>query len=142
MWGFIFSAIAGAAMSVQGVMNTRLSDKIGIYEANAFVQGTACVLSVLAVWILGKGDFKDIGAVNKWGLLGGVLGLVITITVMLGIGKLSPTVAISTILITQLLVAAIIDAFGLMGSEQVVFGWNKFAGLAVMIGGVLLFKFK
>ena len=142
MWGFIFSAIAGAAMSVQGVMNTRLSDKIGIYEANAFVQGTAFVLSVLAVWILGKGDFKAIGAVNKWYLLGGVLGLVITITVMLGIGKLSPTVAISTILITQLLVAAIIDAFGLMGSEQVVFGWNKFAGLAVMIGGVLLFKFK
>ncbi|MBQ6558712.1 MAG: DMT family transporter, partial [Clostridia bacterium] len=39
-------------------------------------------------------------------------------------------------------VAAIIDAFGLMGSEQVAFGWNKFAGLAVMIGGVLLFKFK
>ena len=69
------------------------------------------------------------------------MGLVITITVMLGIGKLSPTVAISTILITQLLVAAIIDAFGLMGSEQVVFGWNKFLGLAVMIGGVLLFKF-
>ncbi|MBR0088219.1 MAG: DMT family transporter [Clostridia bacterium] len=142
MWGFIFSAIAGAAMSVQGVMNTRLSDKIGIYEANAFVQGTAFVLSVLAVWILGKGDFKAIGAVNKWYLLGGVLGLVITITVMLGIGKLSPTVAISTILITQLFVAAIIDAFGLMGSEQVAFGWNKFAGLAVMIGGVLLFKFK
>ena len=128
-------------MSVQGVMNTRLGDKIGIYEANAFVQGTAFVLSLLAVWILGKGDFKAIGAVNKWYLLGGVLGLVITITVMLGIGKLSPTVAISTILITQLLVAAIIDAFGLMGSEQVVFGWNKFLGLAVMIGGVLLFKF-
>ena len=142
MLGFIFSAIAGAAMSVQGVMNTRLGDKIGIYEANAFVQGTAFVLSLLAVWILGKGDFKAIGAVNKWYLLGGVLGLVITITVMLGIGKLSPTVAISTILITQLLVAAIIDAFGLMGSEQVAFGWNKFAGLAVMIGGVLLFKFK
>ena len=141
MLGFIFSAIAGAAMSVQGVMNTRLGDKIGIYEANAFVQGTAFVLSLLAVWILGKGDFKAIGAVNKWYLLGGVLGLVIIITVMLGIGKLSPTVAISTILITQLLVAAIIDAFGLMGSEQVAFGWNKFLGLAVMIGGVLLFKF-
>ena len=141
MWGFIFSDIAGAAISVQGVMNTRLSDKIGIYEANAFVQGTAFVLSVLGVWIVGEGEFQEMGAVNKWYLLGGVLGLVITITVMLGIGKLSPTVAISTILITQLLVAAIIDAFGLMGSEQVVFGWNKFLGLAVMIGGVLLFKF-
>ncbi len=41
MAGIIFSIIAGASMSIQGVMNTRLSDKIGIYESNAFVQGTA-----------------------------------------------------------------------------------------------------
>ena len=140
--GFIWSAIAGAAMSVQGVMNTRLSDKIGLYESNAFVQGTAFILSLIAVWVLGKGSFRELAAVNKWYLLGGALGLVITITVMLGIGKLSPTVAISTILISQLLVAAVIDAFGWMESEKVVFGWNKLFGLAVMIGGVLLFKWK
>lgn len=140
--GFIYSALAGAAMSVQGVMNTRLSDKIGLLESNAFVQGTAFLLSILAVWFFGKGDFKAIGSVNKWYLLGGALGLLITVTVMLGIGKLSPTVAISTILISQLAVAALIDAFGLMDSEPLAFGWNKFLGLAVMIGGVLLFKFK
>lgn len=142
MMGFIYSALAGAAMSVQGVMNTRLSDKIGLLESNAFVQGTAFLLSILAVWFFGKGDFKAIGSVNKWYLLGGALGLLITVTVMLGIGKLSPTVAISTILISQLAVAALIDAFGFMDSEPLAFGWNKFLGLAVMIGGVLLFKFK
>lgn len=140
--GFIFSIIAGAAMSVQGVMNTRLSEKIGLFESNMFVQGTAFLLSLLAMWILGKGSFREIADVNKWYLLGGALGLVITVTVMLGIGKLSPTVAISTILISQLFIAALIDAFGLMGSEKLAFGWNKFVGLAVMIGGVLLFKFK
>ena len=41
--GIIFSIIAGAAMSIQGVMNTRLSDRIGIYETNALVQGIAFV---------------------------------------------------------------------------------------------------
>lgn len=140
--GFIFSAIAGAAMSVQGVMNTRLSDKIGLFEANAFVQGTAFLLSLIAVWIVGKGDFRLIGQTDKLYLFGGVLGLVITITVMLGVGKLSPTVAISVILIAQLLVAALIDAFGLMGSEKIVFSWNKYVGLLLMLGGVLLFKMK
>lgn len=140
--GFIFSIIAGAAMSIQGVMNTRLGDKIGLYEANAFVQGTAFLLSLIAVWLVGKGDFRLIGQSNKLYLFGGVLGLVITVTVMLGVGKLSPTVAISTILISQLLVAAIIDAFGLMGSEKMAFGWNKYVGLLLMLGGVLLFKMK
>ena len=142
MSGVIFSIIAGAAMSVQGVMNTRLSDKIGLYESNAFVQGTAFLLSIIAVWIMGKGSFKSIAEVNKLYLLGGVLGLVITVTVMLGIGKLSPTVAISVILISQLFVAALIDAFGLMDSEKIMFGWNKFLGMALMIGGVLLFKWE
>lgn len=142
MAGIIFSIIAGAAMSVQGVMNTRLSEKIGLYESNVIVQGIAFVLSVLAVWIMGKGSFKGLWEVNKLYLFGGVLGMVITITVMLGIGKLSPTVAISIILVSQLLVAALIDAFGLMESEKVAFEWNKYIGTALMIGGVLLFKWK
>lgn len=140
--GFLFSIIAGAAMSIQGVFNTRLSEKIGLYESNVFVQGTAFLLSIVAVLIMGKGGFKEIVNVEKYYLLGGVLGLVITITVMLSIKGLSPTVAISTILISQLLVAALIDAFGLFGSERVAFGWTKYIGIAMMIGGVLVFKIK
>lgn len=140
--GVIFSIIAGAAMSFQGVMNTRLSEKIGLYESNLFVQGSAFILSLIAVWLLGKGDLKSILEVNKLYWLGGVLGLVITITVMLGIKDLSPTVSISIILISQLLVAAIIDAFGLMGSEKIVFHWTKFLGIAIMTAGVIVFKLR
>ena len=142
MLGILFAIIAGGAMSIQGVMNTRLSEKIGLYESNMIVQGTAFILSLLAVWLFGKGSFKEITGVNKWYLLGGVLGIVITVTVMQAIGKLSPTVAISIILISQLFVAAVIDAFGIMESEKITFGWNKYVGLALMIGGMLLFKWK
>ena len=140
--GFVFAILAGAAMSVQGVMNTRLSEKLGLYESNAWVQGTAFALSLLAMWIWGKGSFRELGQTPKVYLLGGALGLVITLTVMLAIGRLSPTVAISTILISQLLVAAVIDAFGWLGAERVAFHWNKFAGMALMIGGEVLFKLR
>lgn len=140
MAGFLFAIIAGSAMSIQGVMNTRLSDKIGLYESNVIVQGTAFVLALIALWVLGKGDFKEIGNVNKFYLLGGVFGIIITITVMLAIGKLSPTVAISTILIAQLTVAALIDAFGIMGSEKVPLHWNNYLGFVLMVGGMMLFK--
>lgn len=138
--GYIWSIIAGAAMSIQGVMNTRLGEKIGLYESNAFVQGTAFILSLAALWIAGKGSFRAINEVNKLYLFGGALGLLITITVMLGMGKLSPAVAVSVILISQLLVAALINAFGIMGTEKEAFGWNKYVGLVLMIGGMLLFK--
>ena len=129
-------------MSFQGVINTRLSEKIGLYEANAFVQGSAFILSLLAVWLIGSGNFKGILEVNKIYWLGGVLAIVITITVMLGIKGLSPTIAISIILISQVLVAALIDAFGLLGTEKVIFHWTKFLGLLFMIGGVIVFKLR
>ncbi len=142
MLGFIMSAIAGAAMSIQGVFNTRLSEKIGLYESNAFVQGSAFILSLIAMFIIGSGNFREIVNAPKYSLFGGVLGLIITITVMLGISKLNPTLAISTILIVQLLVAAIIDAFGLFGAEKIAFGITKYIGIALMIGGVIVFKLK
>ena len=140
MLGVIFSIIAGAAMSVQGVMNTRLGEHIGTMEANAVVQCTAAALSLLALLFSHAGSFSALTQTPKLYWFGGVLGLVITVTVMLGSQSLSPTVAISVILVSQLLVAAIIDAFGWMGSEKIAFGWTKYAGLALMIGGVLLFK--
>lgn len=142
MTGVIFSVIAGMAMSIQGVMNTRLGEHIGTMEANALVQCSAAVLSLAALAVSHGGSFAALGETPRLYWFGGVLGLVITVTVMLGIRDLSPTVSISVILISQLLVAALIDAFGWMGSERVAFVWSKYAGLALMAGGVLLFKLK
>ena len=138
--GIIFSIAAGMAMSVQGVMNTRLGEGIGTMEANAFVQGTAFALALAVLMFWRQGSFSQLGQVSKLYWLGGVLGIVITVTVMLGIKSLGTTLAVSVILISQLLVAACIDAFGLMGSERLAFTWHKYAGLALMTGGMLLFK--
>lgn len=138
--GYIFASIAGALMSIQGVMNTGLSKKIGLYESNVFVQSTALVVSVILLFFLKSGNWANIKDVNKLYLLGGIIGPVITITVMLSIKQLSPALAVSTILISQLLVAAIIDAFGIMDSQKIAFGWNKYVALLMLIGGVILFK--
>ena len=140
MFAMMMAVVAGAAMSIQGVMNTRLSEGIGLYESNVFVQGTAFLLSLIALIFLGKGSFQGLMEVNRLYLLGGVMGIVITITVMLAIGGSSPTVAIAVILIAQLAVAALIDAFGWLGAEKAPFLWNKYLGLALMIGGVICFK--
>lgn len=142
MLGFFSALIAGAAMSVQGVMNTRMGDRIGVLETNALVQLVGFVLALLVALFFGKGDLRQIGQAPWYAYLGGVLAPVITVTVMLSIAGLSPTIAISTILIAQLGVAALIDAFGLMGSEQLPFTWQKAVGLVLMIGGMLLMKWK
>lgn len=141
MIGVLMCILSGTAMSVQGVFNTRLSDKIGLLESNFIVQVTAAVLAALSLF-WARGSFSQIGSVNKLYWTGGALAMVITLTVMLGIKYLSPTVAISIILVSQLTAAALIDAFGLFDSEKIVFGLRKIIGLAVMIGGIILFSYK
>jgi len=129
-------------MSFQGVMNTRLGDKVGLFASNAYVQGTAFILSLIALIFAKNINLRGFTEVNKLYLLGGVLGLIITVTVMLSIKNLSPVIAISVILVSQLVCAALIDAFGIMDSEKIVFGWNKYIGAILMIGGIVLFKWK
>ena len=142
MIGFIFAILAGAAMSIQGVMNTRLQEGIGLWETNAFVQGTAFILSLAAALIFGKGNITALFSQKPVYLLGGVFGLAITVFVMLSIKGLSPTAAISVILVSQLAVAAMIDAFGWLGTDKTSFGIKEIIGLVLMVGGIILFKIK
>lgn len=142
MLGFLCALAAGAAMSIQGVMNTRLGDKVGVLETNALVQAVGFVLSLLIAWGFGKGNIRLIGQAPWYSWWGGVIAPIITVTVMLSIKGLSPTVAISTILLSQLTVAALIDAFGWLGSEKLPFTWQKYVGVALMVAGVLMMKWK
>ncbi len=142
MIGIIFSILAGALMSFQGVFNTRLNEKIGIWEASAFVHGTALIASIVILFFSATGDFKRIVEVDKLYLTGGIIGALITFTVIRGMSALGPTCAVSAILIAQLLTAAAIDKFGLFNTPPMDFGWNKFLGIGVMIAGIILFKCK
>lgn len=142
MLGFLCALIAGAAMSIQGVMNTRLGEKVGVLETNALVQGVGFLLALVLVFVFGKGNIRLIGQSPWYTWLGGVIAPIITVTVMLSIKGLSPTVAISAILLAQLTIAALIDAFGWLGAEKVPFTWHKYVGVGLMAAGVLLMKWK
>jgi transporter family-2 protein len=142
MVGILFSLLAGVFISLQGVFNTRLSDKIGFWETNSFVHGTGFLVSLIVLSILGKGHLGNLAKVNKLYMLGGVFGVVIVFSVMKGISVLGATFSVAILLITQLIVSTIIDSFGLFGSPQIKFDITKFAGLAIMIAGIIVFKIK
>ena len=142
MIAIILAIISGAAMSIQGVLNTRLNEKIGLWEATTIVQGSAFVLSLIIMFFIGKGNMKGLVSVNKIYLLGGILGVIITFTVIKTVAGLGPTYGIATILVAQLVVAALIDACGLFETPKITFSLNEFIGVAVMIAGIIIFKWK
>ena len=50
LFGLIGAIISGISMSLQGVFNTRLSEKIGTWETNTFVQATGLILSLIILF--------------------------------------------------------------------------------------------
>lgn len=142
VFSIILAIISGISMTVQGVFNTRVSDKIGLWESIVIVQGTSFIFALLASFFLRSGCYKDIRDVNKLYLLGGLIGVIITFTVVKSISSMGATLGISIILVAQLLSAAIIDALGLFGSEKISFNLREILGVLVMIFGIILFKWK
>lgn len=142
MWGFIVAMVSGALMSIQGVFNTEVTKQSGIWTAAAFVQLTAFFYCA-AAWLL-NGREKGIGALfqtePKYMLLGGIMGALITYTVIRSMDRLGPAMAVMVIVITQLLVAYLIELFGLFGVEKTAFEWKKAVGMLIAMVGIWLFK--
>ena len=142
MWEIIIGLISGALMSIQGVFNAEVTKQSSIWLSAAFVQITAFVVCVLAWFITGKeGTISSLFQVQpKYALLGGVIGAFITYTVVRAMGSLGTAKAEITIVISQIAVAYIIELFGMFGSKRADFSWLKLLGLALAIGGVVLFN--
>ena len=76
---------------------------------------------------------------NKWTLLGGVIGAFITVTVVRSMADLGPARAAMLIVISQLIVAWVIELFGWFGVERTAFEWRKLMGMGIAIIGVIVF---
>lgn len=141
MIGFLIAILSGALMSVQGVFNTQVSKTTGDWTANAFVQFTAFWVC-MAVWVIvERRSFSGLLQVHpRYLLLGGVLGAGITLTVIKSMAALGPAAAAMIIVISQLIVAYAIELLGLFGVDQSPFSWRKILGMAITIGGIILFK--
>lgn len=142
MAGFLIAMISGALMSIQGVFNTGVTKSSSIWVAAGFVQLTAFITCVV-MWIYdGRPQVMTLFSVQpKIALLGGVIGAFITYTVVRAMSSLGVAKAELTIVITQIIVAYLIELFGLFGSEKTNFSWIKLVGLAVAIAGVAIFSF-
>ena len=143
MFGLLIAILSGACMSIQGVFNTQVTKDSSIWVANAFVQFTALLVCIAAWYITDRTSFATIGKVEpKYMLLGGAIGAVITYTVIKSMELLGPAKAVMIIVIAQLLIAYLIELFGLFGVTKQPFEWKKVLGMAVAIAGIILFKSK
>jgi transporter family-2 protein len=142
MWGILIAIISGALMSTQGVLNTGVTKQTSIWISASFVQFTALIVC-LAAWVFTgrEGNFSSLFKIDhKYMLLGGVFGAFITYTVIKSVDTLGPAVANMFIITSQLIIAYLIEVFGLCGADKVPFEWRKIIGLIFVIAGILIFQ--
>ncbi len=142
MFAIITAIVSGALMSIQGVFNEGVTKQTSVWLSASFVQLTAFLFCICAWFFTGRES--SVGALfrvdNKYMLLGGIIGALITYTVIKSMSGLGPAQAVMIIVTSQLLVAYFIELFGLFGVDKVDFQWRKLIGVAVAICGILLFK--
>lgn len=142
MLGIIIAIVSGALMSIQGVFNTNFTKQTNVWFANSFIQLSA-FLMCLIIWFATKssGSIAMLQNVkDKYILLGGVIGTFITFTVIKSMTDLGPAKAVMIIVISQILVAYLIEVFGLFGVEKGIFEIKKFIGIVLAIVGIVIFK--
>ena len=141
MSGVMISLASGALMSIKGVFNKDVTKQTSLWVSAAFVQFTA-LLVCLAAWLLyDRTSFQSLWEIqDKYVLLGGAIGALITATVIRSMNALGPAKAAMLIVIAQLAVAWLIELLGLFGVEKQEFSMRKLLGLLIAVAGVITFE--
>ena len=143
MIGFFIALVSGALMSVQGVFNTQVTKTTGMWVSNGWVQLSVFAVCPVAWFIAGRDDVMTIAKVEpKYMLLGGVIGAGITWTVIKSMEQLGPAKAALLIVISQLIIAYVIELLGLFGVDKQPVDWRKIGGMALALIGVAIFQWE
>ena len=126
MFGILISLLSGALMSIQGVFNSEVTKQTSVWVSAGWVQLSAFATCLL-IWLCGgRPQVAGLFSVSPWYMLtGGVIGAFITYTVIQGMNSLGPARSVMLIVVSQLLVAYLIEAFGMFGVEKAPFEWRR-----------------
>ena len=141
MWGIVIAFLSGALMSIQGVFNTEVTKQTSIWVSSGWVQLTA-LLTCTVMWVFtGRQEIGGLWQVHPWYMLtGGILGALITYTVIKSVGSLGPARSALLIVVAQIIVAYGIEVLGLFGVEKTGWEWKKAIGALIAIIGIIIFR--
>jgi transporter family-2 protein len=143
---YVLMALAGGAgLSVQAAVNSRLSAGFGgqplVASFFSFAIGALCLGAVSA----GLADWHAVaanaGQQTWWRWLGGAIGAAYVFTTVFLAPRIGVTNAMFLFIVGQLAAGMFIDGFGLIQMPLRPLPWWKFAGLAVMLAGLVFFMF-
>ncbi|MFN3856118.1 MAG: DMT family transporter [Caulobacter sp.] len=105
----------------------------------SFAVGTLVLLvAIMALRV--RPDFGATAAMPWYAWMGGAYGAVFVVAAAFSAPRLGVATTITLMVGGQLLMSVILDHFGAFGIEPRPINWSKLAGLALVLGGVLLVR--
>ncbi|NBD26953.1 DMT family transporter [Paenibacillus glycinis] len=142
MKGLLFACLGGAFITLQGAANARISQDIGTWQTAALTQLTGFVAALLILSLVRDGQWRKLPQAKPLYLTGGAFGAVIIFGNVTAIGQIGATLAISALLIAQLLLTFLIDGNGWFGVARLRMKPSQFVGIGIMIIGVVILELK
>ena len=141
----IIALAAGVALATQSAINTQfakaMSGEAVIATFISFAVGTIVLFFIAWVKTDLWGNLSTVPSQPWWKLIGGILGAVVVFTTVLLAPKLGITAMLFFIIVGQLITAATIDHFGLIGMPIREVNITKFIGLIIVASGLVFYFF-
>lgn len=134
--------LAGGATALQAPTNAKMMTAVGSPVNAAFVSfavGTAA-LGILAVLLQTKPDMAAARNLPWYAWVGGLYGAVFVVAAAWGVPRLGVALTITLMVAGQLLIGLILDQVGAFGAPQHPISLGRLAGVALVIGGVLMVR--
>ncbi len=139
MLELLLAALSGILMALQGSLNTALGKVVGLLEGTFVVHVVGSLVAMgLMLAGLGQGGLAQFREAPWYTYLGGVLSVGIIYLVAASISKVGVASATTSIIVGQVLTAAVVDHFGFFGLEPLPFSLWRGLGILLMAGGAWL----
>ncbi len=132
--------VAGLAGAIQAALMGRFGERIGVVEAVAFSSVVTTLVAFTAVLVIRQsvsGVAEGLRA-PPWLWLAGVMSALIVFAVALGPPRIGTTTTIALIIAGNLVMATVIDRFGLFGLEQIGLSGVRVLGIVLLGVGAAL----
>jgi bacterial/archaeal transporter family-2 protein len=136
----VLTATAGLAGAVQAAVMGELGERVGIVPAVAFSVIVALLLG-LAALLVWERSFAGIRATlhePAWLWLGGLMSIYIVLAITVGPPRIGVTATVGIVIAGNLVMAAVIDRYGLFGQDVIPIDHWRLLGLLLLAAGAAL----
>ena len=135
---YVLAFLAGVALSLEGAMYASLGETIGKLESSLYNFAVGTIILGVALLFFGKGKLSYTKEAPKWQLTGGLLGLIYLTILVVGIPLIGVGMAMSSVVVGQLIMSMVIEHNGWLGSPKVTVRKEKIMAVALMIVSLFL----